>query len=238
MPNEKQAEALLNATCDFQGESNKAREVTRNEFRKNETNEQNILRIIVDGLLSMLAMKTTAKVENTDEGISYQIGLSASFIRTHYITLDHILNGDLIEAVTLTRKQLESLTRMFELDSKPLAKLSGKVPNISNNRNKNVGKLYGEMSEIAHFASPRVAELLHVLEDGPFVGPSLYPRYSEQSHAISDTEYFTAIYFLGWFVEKLTEWYPKENFSEEKQLIGEAIVLALRCGVIRYSEEK
>jgi hypothetical protein len=43
--------------------------------------------------------------------------LVTSYVRTHFIVTDLILNGDLVEAVTLIRKQLESVARLNELES-------------------------------------------------------------------------------------------------------------------------
>ena len=211
----------------------RTREFTRDEYRKAESNEENILRIRVDGLIAHLASFLTSKIESTDDKISYQIGLISSFVRTHFLTMDCVLDGDLIEAVVLTRKQLESLARLHEIDSKPLNRLFKKTPNISNVLQGESGRLYRELSEVAHFSTPRVSELLHVVDKGEMVGPSLHPRYNKQSHACSDMEYFVAIYFCGWFVEKLDEWYPDSDLTDERDILGEAIMLALNCGVLR-----
>lgn len=232
-----QADMLLRATCDLQGDSFAAREIAREAFRSQESEEENILRILVDGLIAHLAKSLGEMIAESDDKSSYQIGLSSSFIRTHYLVMDCVLNGDLIEAVVLSRKQLESLARLHEIDAKPLNKLFHKTPNISNVLRGESGRMYGHMSEVAHFSTPRVAELLHIVEDGQMVGPSLHPQYTEQSHACSDMEYFVAIYFAGWFVEKLAEWYPSNDYSADKNLLGEAILVALKCGVLRAPED-
>jgi len=232
------ADMLLRATCEFQGESMRFRELTRDEYRKAESNEENILRIRVDGLIAHLAAFLTSKIESTDDKISYQVGLASSFVRTHFLAMGCVLDGDLIEAVVLTRKQLESLARLHEIDSKPLNRLFKKTPNISNVLQGESGRLYGELSEVAHFSTPRVTELLHVVERGGLVGPSLHPRYNKKSHACSDMEYFVAIYFCGWFVEKIDEWYPDSELTEERVILSEAILLALDCGVLRKPHDK
>lgn len=237
MATHDQVEMLLGATCALQGDALAAREIAREIFRSKESNEENILRILVDGLIANLATSLGEMITAADEKTSYQIGLSSSFVRTHYLVMDCVLNGDLVEAVVLSRKQLESLARLHEIDAKPLNQLFKKTPNISNVLRGESGRMYGHMSEVAHFSTPRVAELLHIVEDGRMVGPSLQPRYTEQSHACSDMEYFVAIYFAGWFVEKLTEWYPSNDYSSDKILLGEAILVALDCGVLRAPED-
>jgi hypothetical protein len=60
----------------------------------------------------LLAEDVRRKVEAVTPAISYQIGVSASYIRTHYLVGDLILAGDLVEAIVLIRKQLESPARL------------------------------------------------------------------------------------------------------------------------------
>src|SRR4051812_35685488 len=100
----EQAEQLLGAACEFQGNSHEAREACREQYRRIESNEHNILRILIDGQIGLFAEDVTRKVEKVTSSVSYQIGLSASFIRTHFLVSDFILDGDLVEAFVLTRK--------------------------------------------------------------------------------------------------------------------------------------
>lgn len=222
---------LLSAT-EFQGQALQAREVASIEYRKHEKEEENSLRIIIDGLIADLASNMTKKVEKTDDKISYQISLSASYIRTHYIINDMILNGDLIEATTLIRKQLESLTRMHELDNKPLLRLIRKTPNVINVFQKSGKKTYPHLSEVAHFASPKAGELLHVLEDGEYIGPSLQPIYTELAHGCFDLQVFVSIYFLVWFIGKQEILYPNLNLENDMSILLSAFKIALEQGVI------
>jgi hypothetical protein len=48
-----------------------------------------------------LAEDVRRKVEAVTPTVSYQIGVSASYIRTHFLIGDLILNGDLVEAIVL-----------------------------------------------------------------------------------------------------------------------------------------
>jgi len=226
-------EQLLRAACDFGGNNMKARAACREKYRAAEKNEENILRILIDGAMATLAMRTTQKIAAVNETISYQLGVSASFVRTHFIVSEMIMDGDLVEAMVLLRKQLESLVRLHELDTKPVGKLEGKVPNIQNVMNKGAGRVYGNLSEVAHFAKPKVTELLHVVENGERCGPSLHPLYSERALACFDLHCYVAIYFLAWFVEKLTAWYPEYVADADKELVGHIAKIAIDAGVIR-----
>lgn len=203
----EQADKLLKAACGFQGKGLAAREQCRDAYRRTEKSEDNLLRILIDGQIGLLAKRVTQKIESVTPAISYQLSVSASFIRTHFLVSDLILNGDLVEAITLTRKQLESITRLHELDSKPLLKLSGRVPNIQNVLKGTSGRMYGDLSEVAHFSKPRVGELLHIAERGELIGPSLLPVFTPNMMACFDMAHFVALYFIGWMVEKLPAWY-------------------------------
>ena len=229
---ENRIRELLPAACEFQGESMRAREIAREEYRRAETQEENILRISIDGLLAQLASNMKNKIENTDDKTSYQISLVTSYIRSHYLINDMILDGDIIEATTLIRKQLESLTRIHELDTNPLAKLLKKTPNVINCF-KSVGKkIYPHLSEIAHFATPRVGELHHVVEDGDQVGPSLHPRYTKSAHGSFDLQALVSIYFLFWLIEKQKSWFPKIDSTSNMAVLYTTFQTALDSGVI------
>ncbi|MGA2337528.1 MAG: hypothetical protein ABSG08_19325 [Terriglobales bacterium] len=235
--NNELADKLLRAACEFQGQSLAARELGREQFRRAEPERNNILRILIDGQIGLIGNKVTQKIEATSSKVSYQISVSASFIRTHFLVNDFILNGDLVEAITLIRKQLESLARLHELDSEPLLKLSGKVPNIKNILKGTAGRMYGDLSEVAHFSTPRVAELLHVVEHGELVGPSLLPVFTQNGFACFDMVDFVAVYFIAWMLEKLPVWYLGYDNSEDKSLLVETIGLAVDVGVLRLPED-
>lgn len=233
----EQADKLLRAACEFQGRSLAARELCREEFRRTEPEQNNVLRILIDGQIGLIAGRVTQKVQATNPAISYQISVAASFIRTHFLVSDFILNGDLVEAITLIRKQLESLTRLHELDSEPLLKLSGKVPNIKNFQGA-AARMYGDLSEVAHFSTSRVGELLHVVERGELIGPSLLPAFTERSFACFDMVHFVAVYFIAWVVEKLPAWYPGYDNNEDQSLLAKTFILATDAGVLRLPEDR
>ncbi|HEX3036592.1 MAG TPA: hypothetical protein VHT73_15955 [Thermodesulfobacteriota bacterium] len=228
-----EAEKLLIAAVEFQATSLESRKRCREQYIRTEKEDENSLRILIDGQIAFLAEKLRKKIEPVTPEISYQIGLCSSFIRTHFLATDSFMNGDLVESLVLIRKQLESLARLYELDSKPLQKLFGKVPNIQNVLKGPSGRMYGHLSEVAHFSKPRVTELLHVVEEGELIGPSLLPVFNEQCFACLDMNCFISLYFIAWIVEKLSIWYPKCDNTEEKKLLIMSFELSLKCGVIR-----
>lgn len=83
--------------------------------------------------------------------MQYQALLLGSFMRTHYVLYELILLSSNIEAATLTRKQIELISRIKELDTKDVDTLSKKTPNIKHSRHFN--RDYGILSEIAHSSS-------------------------------------------------------------------------------------
>lgn len=126
-------EELMKNACEYQGKCLEAREKTRQYYKTQEKEGENTLRIFIDGLMAKIAQEQASnKINNTTEKTSYQIILSTSFIRTHYLINDLFMQGDIIEALTLIRKQFETLARMHEIDSKPLLKLHKKTPNVCN----------------------------------------------------------------------------------------------------------
>jgi hypothetical protein len=149
-----------------------------------------------------------------------------------------ILDGDLVEAMTLLRRQIEIVSRLNEVDSKPMADLLGKVPNIKNGFGKGGGRTYGDLSEIAHFASPRVGELLQVMESGERVGPSLLPQYSMAAGGAMDLHQYVAIYFLGYMIEKLPVWYSGFDADEMRSILVSTVLLALKTGTKRQEPDK
>ncbi len=81
----EQVERLLQAACDFQGQGVFAREKCRDDFRRAEREEDNNLRILVDGQMAALVPKLATPIAKVDPALSYQIGLVTSYVRTHFV---------------------------------------------------------------------------------------------------------------------------------------------------------
>ena len=235
----KNTEELMKFAVEFQVDSEKARKIVKDTYRKKEPELHNSFRITLDGLLGRTSKQLLNIFENPTEKTTYQLSLIASFLRTHFLINDLILNGDLIEAFTLTRKQLETLTRLHEIDEKPILKLLKKTPNVINIFGEAGKKLYPTLSEIAHFATPRVGELLTVFshKDGRS-GPSLVPAYNEDALGCYDRHAYVSIYFSFWFIEFLKKIYG-ENYDSNKDFKTFMILtgIAEDCGIIKLSEK-
>lgn len=151
-----------------------------------------------------------------------------------------VLEGNLIEAFTLIRKNFESATRLNEIDKSPLTKLLRKTPNVINIFGNGGKKLYPTLSEIAHFATPRVGVLLTVnsADDGRF-GPSLYPAFNVDTFACYDRHAFVSIYFCFWLIEFLKKLY-KDDYDSTNDEATFYIMLsqAEECGVIEIEKEE
>ena len=215
-----------------------ARRNTREEYKKKESKEECILRINLDSLFARFAEQTKDKIEIIDENTSFQLTISASYIRTHFIISDLIMDGHLVEATVLIRKQLEALCRLHELDSKPLSKLLKKTPNVKNILKGKSGTVYGILSEIAHSSSHRIGSLLDTIEKNDKIAISLLPTYSVHSHGAWDLDTFVNIYYLHWQFEKFKIWYPKKSFDIEKKYLALSIQIAIEEGVIQVDKNQ
>ena len=109
--------------AEFRGLPHEAHKKCRTAYRYAEPEPRNCRRNHIDSVMAMLANSVRMPIAKITKSSSYQITLAASFIRTHYVAADMIVDGDVVEVFTLVRKQLESLAGLNELDSKPLAKL-------------------------------------------------------------------------------------------------------------------
>lgn len=227
-------DVLLTAACNFQALSLKSREACREEYRRKEPNEHNVLRILIDGQIASLAHRFSNQTIATDEGISYQLTIFTSYIRSHFVINDLIMGGDVIEALTVVRRQIEALARLNEIDSRPLQKLLGKTPNVRNILGKHSGSLYGYLSEVAHSASPHISILLGVVSDRERAGTSLTPMFSDSLGAAFEVHWYFSLYFLVWVIKKFAVWYPDYDNSDDERLIEKTLFLAVQAGVLRY----
>jgi len=130
------------------------------------------------------------------KGGLYISKLVVSFVRTHFIAIDLALQGELVEAATLVRKQLELLARLNELIKvEDVDSLLKRTPNLSSLRTR-VKALYGSYSEIAHSSTTGPLQLLGRTEVDGAVMTNLYPEYSDyaltclQHIALCVFEYF------------------------------------------------
>ena len=191
-------------------------------YQEAESLEVYRIRIATDALLVQLGMVGHGNnIKEPNDENSYQVNLLCSFIQTHYCINNLILESHLVEAVTLIRKQLEALTRLNELDKKSVSKVQGKTPNIQNQLGQSYVDVYRPLSEVAHFSTPRVNELLSFDEfpDGEW-GPSVFQYYHEKSHQYYLVHWSLTCKFVYWFLGKVGEWYDQISVENEKELFA------------------
>jgi hypothetical protein len=140
-----------------------SREFFREQARK-EFGDRNAHAIPLIRLLNDYVATTMLGASGHDVGAipnsQYNLDLIVSFTRTHFIVMDLIVCGELIEAATLQRKQFELVARLNEIrETKSIESLIKKTPNLTTLRTR-IKKLYGEYSEISHSASPLPLQLL------------------------------------------------------------------------------
>ncbi|MEN9465478.1 MAG: hypothetical protein RL217_1659 [Pseudomonadota bacterium] len=126
----------------------------------------------------------------------YIAKLIVSFVRTHFIVIDLTIHSELVEAATLTRKQLELLARLNELrKAESVEDILKRTPNMSSLQTK-IKALYGSLSEITHSATPQPLELLGSVDVQNGSMTPVYPEFSEHAYtslshiALSVLEYF------------------------------------------------
>lgn len=159
-------------------------------------------KLLMDGLIVTVSNNFHTPVNNLNDNISYQIALSASYIRTHFLINNLVMSGDVIEAATLIRKQLEALTRLIELEKKEISKLEKKTPNVNNVFNNSTKDLYKQLSEIAHSGSNNVLNMIsHFEENHNRAEAHIYPQFNLHCLECYKFHAFIAMGFLGYFIK-------------------------------------
>jgi hypothetical protein len=206
------------------------------EYQKEEEERFNSVRSQIDSLMySFYGRGLNEKVE-TDSTLSYQLLLICSYVQSHFLINDLIMNGQYIDSITLIRKQLEILTRLHELDAKPLLKLEKKTPNVINTLGKLGKSLYPFLSKIAHMASTDIEKLLHIVQHGELTGPTPFSEYKKEiSRDIFNAHFCISIYFLAWLIKKQEDLLTKD-YVEENQLLLTLFQECMDLGIIVVTE--
>lgn len=227
---------ILDAFLKFEERHTETRKIVNAKFLENEPELHYIFRKTLDGFLVLVMENLFGKYEDASEKFTYQLNLTVSYIRTHFVINNLILDGDLIEAYTLIRKQFEKYTRLNELDNKPIEKLRGKTPNVINLFG-NAGKeIYPELSEVAHFGHPRVSEFLSIETEDGKKGPSIFPTYKESAITCYDRSAFVAFYFSAWLIDFVEENNSKYDRKKDIETFLILEKMALDCNIIRVKE--
>lgn len=167
---------------------------------------------------------------------SYASGLIASFVRTFYIVKEHIHYAELIEAVTLLRKQLEALSRLNELlKVESIERILKKTPNVKN-LSTSILRMYGTFSEVAHSSVSIHFELLGISEKGNNSGYSLFPHYSENVNVAYQHLIFTFLEFFLWMKTFQDLNVPDYTEEEDLEFLDSFLALCLEKNIFEMAK--
>ena len=155
----------------------------------------------------------------TSETDGYISSLLVSFCRTHFICIDLIMTSEIIEAATLSRKQLELVARLRELDIElDGKKLNKKTPQLKHLATQ-IRALYGSYSEIAHSSTSDAMQLLGHIEDNGVLRTSLHPHFSKDTYTAFSHHVLIALEFYLWAIPYRENKYALNESEKERQLI-------------------
>lgn len=142
--------------------------------------------------------------------------LMASFVRTAMISAGMVSRSELIEVVTLNRKQIELIARLRELDTKAADELIGKVPKVSALRSR-VKELYGSMSRSAHSADYGHLALLGFYKDQERNAHVLYPEFTKNTLVVFDNWCMVVNEFILWGLDFRRRELPHHSTETEER---------------------
>ena len=206
----------------------KARNDSRQAFEKEYPNILEVLKLMDEYFVSLINRFTN----NSEKGeiINYKLALIVSFIRSQLIISEHIINGELIEANVIERKQLELIARLSEIDKKSnknesLNRLIGKTPNVGNgNVSENLKNMYNMYSEIAHSSKIEPFSLLMENIDNETIGYSVLPQFNSSNMSISLSNHIQIFFDFVIYMFSFQEVFiPKYNKEDDMVIISHLI---------------
>ena len=158
--------------------------------------------------------KAILSIENECHIDKYKQALLASFIRTSFVSIELIINSELIEAITLLRKQIELIARLRELDQFEHEELKkkNKPPNVKYLKT-HLKKLYSPYSDGAHSTTYASHSLLGFYEDTEKKRHIMCPEFTKNTEVIFDNWLWVFFEFTLWVLEYKVE--HAEGYSQE-----------------------
>ena len=229
---EERTKEIVETFLEFEEHYKITRKKVRDEFESDESHLHHTYRKTMDGLLVLVIKNLIGKYEKPSEKFEYQLDLTISYVRTHFVINNLILEGDLIEAYTLIRKQLEKLTRLNELDKNSIEKLLNKTPNVINLFGEAGKEFYKELSEVAH-GHRRVSEFISFESKNDEKRSGLFPIFKENAIICFDKCAYVDLYFLSWLIGFVKE--TKSDYDGQKDIDTFLILekMALDLNIIR-----
>ncbi len=222
------------ATLYFQERAD-AKHRARQEYLQSEETDHRDVRLRNNDLMAGLSGYPLKPPLNPDGNTGYQLALSASFFRSYFLIDELILEGELIEAFTLIRKQLETLERIVTIEKMDFKALEGKVAKIKNIEG--MKRAYGFLSTIAHFGKFDVIQFLNPRFEEDKTSIHIFPAYQEEAHDAWNIHTGITFGFMAWFIEKIETWYPGTNLDFEKEYMTYSARIAEKSGVFELRLE-
>ena len=188
----------------------------------------NLLITSTNELVASLTLFFSGKDLRAIENGFYYGDLVVSYCRSHFIISDLLLGGELVEATTLLRKQMELISRLNELSKGvDIENLIRKTPNLKNLKT-GLRKLYALYSEITHSASPEIMQILGMEEYEGKMYTVLYPQFQENSYIGLQHQTVCALEFYTWCVNFLVD-----NFQDYKDYYD---AMLFKTSIEKYQE--
>lgn len=149
------------------------RRVAQNDFLRFNPNANDIVAISGEIVSSIILFYSGKCIRNITNGL-YIGDLIVSFCRSHFISTDLILGGELVEASVILRKQMELIARLNEcMENVDIESLIKRTPNVKHLKT-TIKRMYADYSEIAHSASPNSISILGRIEhEGKILPPCI-----------------------------------------------------------------
>jgi hypothetical protein len=195
------------------------RELAKANFFKSYNDDMGNLIQSINELTITIFLFASGKMDwGTIKDGMYVADLSVSFCRSHFIIIDLIISGELIEAGTLIRKQMELISRLHQIaKSDDVSKIIGKTPNIKNLINQSSRKLYSQYSQVVHSSTQNHLQMLGTYEQNGILYTPLYPVFCDDSFlttqhwAMCSFEYFC--FMQNFYIENF------EDYESQKYMI-------------------
>ena len=208
------------------------REKTRGEARKELLERHPSLDFLFDQMDNYMGnlIKRMTDIKTTNDKDLHFYPLIVTFVRLHYSIVDFLLSCDVIEASVLLRKQIEILARFLEVEKDMK---QDRVPNVRAFGESHIRRLYGELSEIVHYAKEENYHLLGYENETNPVEPTAIQVMSKYDGRVLDTisnhcEVFDHFFKLmlnyqsrliaGYITEEEDHWYNMQFVPTGKRI--------------------
>ena len=182
------------------------------DFFRNHPELIQLLAISGEYIAGCMLLLSGKDFRNLNHG-EYVSNLVVSFTRTHFIAIELLGRGELIESAVLARKQFELLARLHELIDGQLEKLIRKTPQL-NKLTTDLRRLYSAYSEVAHSANPVHLQQLGEMEVDGHLRTPIYPVYSVHSTVTLQHLLLSLAEFHSWATQYLPTIFSSKERSE------------------------